>query len=188
MGSNLYVEPLLEEAAAAEKATPQERETARALRSPQRRREYLSWRAIVRRELGPVGIDYSREGAPLLTDRRNLHLSVSHCPGWVAVYISNTPCAVDIELKTRDFRKAIPRFLTADEHSLSDDPLWPGMVWCAKEALYKFARQPGLDLLRDLRIESYDPGKSEAKGRIKNGTPVRISVRCHGDLIVASVG
>ena len=65
-------------------------------------------------------------------------------------------CAVDIEPETRNFSRAVSRYLTPEEKSLSGDPFWPGIVWCAKEALYKYSGRRELDFRRDLRVEQVD--------------------------------
>ena len=72
--------------------------------------------------------------------------------------ISDRPCAVDIESETRRFTRAAAHFLTPAEAALGDDPRVAGVVWCAKETLYKLARRRGLDLLRDLAIIRIDFG------------------------------
>ena len=90
-----------------------------------RRREYLTWRAVVRRELGAdVRIAYDAAGAPVV-DRDGVYVGVSHCRGRVAVCLSDVPCAVDIEPETRDFSRAAPRYMSPSELALSGDPLLP---------------------------------------------------------------
>ena len=164
----LIVEPPLAFDEAAEWATDDERAIAGGF-APARAREYLAWRAVVRREIGRnAAIAYNAAGAPMLTNYP-LHLSVSHCRGGaadcrkpsdgsgrVAVTISDAPCAVDIEPITRNFRRAMPRYLSPAEQQLSDNPLFPAVAWCAKETLFKYAASTtgrSLDLLRDLHID-----------------------------------
>ena len=164
----LIVEPPLAFDEAAEWATDDERAIAGGF-APARAREYLAWRAIVRREIGrDAAIAYNAAGAPMLTNYP-LYLSVSLCreraadsrnpsdsSGRVAVAISDAPCAVDIEPITRNFRRAMPRYLSTAEQQLSDNPLFPAVAWCAKETLFKYAASTtgrSLDLLRDLHID-----------------------------------
>ncbi len=154
----LVAAPLsLEEAA--DRATPEERLTAGGF-APARACEYLSWRALVRRETGPdTVISYNAAGAPQLPGL-DLRLSVSHCRGRIAIALSDRPCALDIEELDRNYRRVLTHYLTPGEIRLSTDPRYPAIAWCTKETLYKFACQqtyPGakrLDLLRDLRIEA----------------------------------
>lgn len=155
MTPRLIVEPPMAEREAAAWTTLEERAAAAAF-APARRREFLAWRAVVRRELGrDVRIGYAATGAPQLPDGQ-AHISVSHCPGRVAVLLAGGRCAVDIEPAARNFERAAPRYLTPDERMLSADPAWLAVAWCAKEALYKYAGRPGLDLLRDLRLEEVE--------------------------------
>ena len=137
--AGLIIEAPWPEGEAAAWATAEERAAAAAFGSERRRREYLTWRALVRRELGrDVHIAYDAVGAPVLENRPE-HLSVSHCDGRVAVCLSLRRCAVDIEPVTRNFGRVLSRYMTPEEQALADDPLLPAAVWCAKETLYKYA-------------------------------------------------
>lgn len=211
MMRELVVRPLPDEREAAAWATREELAAAAAFRSAARRREYLGWRALARERLGrDAAIAYDAAGAPVVTNRAEVRLSVSHAAGWVALLLADAPCGVDIEPAARDFSRVAQRCLTDDERRLSASPLWPGVAWCAKEALYKLAGRRGLDLRRDLGLERADPavdplggvtadpavGAAGATdpaggavsgllaGRIVGGEPVRLAVRCDSGLIV----
>ena len=96
MTKGLFIEPPMTEAEAAARVTPGERAAAQEFLRERRRREFLTWRAVVRRELGDdVQIAYDEAGAPVIRGRE-VHIGVSHCPGRVAVCISDASCAVDI--------------------------------------------------------------------------------------------
>lgn len=167
--------------------TAEERAAAAAFASERRRAEFLTWRAVVRRELGrDVRIGYDELGAPRLGDC-DVHISVSHCAGRVAVCFSNGPCAVDIEPETRNFSRAASRYITTAERELSDDPLLPGIIWCAKEALYKYSGRGELDWLNDLRIERIDMEGGTLTGRIAGGEPVELSLRREEGYIIVCI-
>ena len=69
-----------------------------------------------------------------------------------------------------------------------EDPLLPAAVWCAKEALYKYARRPGLDLLHDLRVEAVDFAAGTVVGRIGGGEAIRLTLhRADGFITVYTV-
>ena len=153
---------------------------------PRRRAEYLTWRAVVYRELGAVPIGYDAAGAPVLTGS-DCCISVAHCADRIAVCISPKRCAVDIEPASRDFSRAESRYTTLSERALSDDPLWPGIVWCAKEALYKYSGRRELDFRKDLRIGSADLAAGRLTGRIENGEPVELSVRREDGFILVCI-
>ena len=167
----LIVEPPLPFDAAAVWATEEELATVRAF-APARAREYLAWRAIVRREIGrDAAIAYNAAGAPLVTNYP-YHIAVSHAPGRVAVAIAEAPCALDIERIDRNFGRILPRYLAPDEQALCNDPLFPAIAWCAKETLYKYAGVPGCDLRHDLRIDGIRfPAAEPAAGAWPDGLP-----------------
>lgn len=176
MTRTLISEPFLSVELAAEFVNAEEWATAAAFVSGRRRSEYLSWRAIVRRELGAdVRIGYDAIGAPIVEG--GPFISVAHCPGRVAVCISDRRCGVDVESERRNFSRVASRCMTPQELALSSDPLLPGVLWCAKETLYKYAGRVELDLLRDLSVESVDLDAGSLGARIENGALLQLSVR-----------
>ncbi|WP_418991004.1 4'-phosphopantetheinyl transferase family protein [Alistipes sp.] len=197
----LVVAPLMEEAEAAAWATAEERDEARRMGSERRRREWLTWRALVRCTLAGragcnltpaaaaarFGIAYDAAGAPIVSGCA-IHISVAHCPGRVVVCLSPQRCAVDIEPEARDFTAAADRFMTPAERALSDDPLLPCAVWCAKETLYKYAGRKGLDLLRDLHVDEVDLVAGTIRARIENGEPLRLGMRREAGFLVVFIG
>jgi phosphopantetheinyl transferase len=149
-----------------------------------RRREYLSWRAVVYRELGDVHIDYDACGAPILTDSPR-HISVSHSNEFVAVAISDKRCAIDIEPEGRNFTRATAKYLSADESRLLADPRLAGIVWCAKETLYKYAGIASLDFLHDMHITHIDLASGQIVGQIQDQPPLVMQVDfCRGLIVV----
>ena len=89
------------------------------------------------------------------------HIGVSHSHGYAAVILSAQPCAVDIEPADSDFSRAARRFISPQEQALQPcalpEVLFPALVWCAKEAVYKWVRISGLSLLHDIRITEIHP-------------------------------
>lgn len=181
MTNGLFIEPLMSEEQALQAATETERQIV-ALFASERRREYLTWRAMLRREIGPAEITYNAVGAPVVANRDKLCIGVSHGAGRVALCISDAPCAVDIERLDRYFDRISSRYLTPDEWALSTDPHFAAVVWCAKETLYKLSGEQGLDLLSDLHITAI--GKDWVEGRIKKREPLKLSFRYFDDAVV----
>ena len=92
--SRLLIEPPMTLAVAIAWTTLEERQHAGTFGSEHRRREFLTWRAIVRRELGrDIRIAYDEVGAPILPDGEAC-VSVAHCADRVAVCLSPNRCAV----------------------------------------------------------------------------------------------
>lgn len=94
-----------------------------------RQAETAAWQAIVRERLGNVEVKYNENGAPVLARSSGGYISVSHTRGWVAVVYSDSPCAVDIELKSRTISSAV-----ATRMNIEPDVA----AWCAFEARYKY--------------------------------------------------
>ena len=183
--ARLRVVPLLTVEQTAAWTTECEQREAAAFPSEERRREYLSWRAVVRQELGhEVEIAYNELGAPILVGRAE-HLAVSHGAGRVAVLIAERPCGVDIERWGRDFRRAVNRFLTDEERALASDEKFWAVAWCAKESLYKAAGESGLVIRDQLRILSYH--NDHLTAQIKDGEVVTLSVSDEEDYLLVSV-
>lgn len=182
----LIVEALPSEESLSERVTDADREAVAAFAAPRRRREYLAWRAIVYRELGPVKVEYAPCGAPRIAGCDDLHIGVSHGAGRVALCISDAPCAVDIEGLDRRFDSIASHYLTPEEERMGHDVAhFRAIAWAAKETLYKLSGRNGLRLLEDLRLTACGDGWIE--GRIKQADPVRMSVRVLPDAVVVWV-
>ncbi len=138
--------------------TPEDAASAVGFASPVRRLERLAWRAALR-EAGITGaVAYTTAGAPYL-EGSNTHISVSHCKSMVCVALSPRRCGVDIEPEGRDCSRAADRFVSDSERLLLEGlPNPEAAMWCAKEALYKYAGCDGLDFIRDIRITGREGG------------------------------
>ena len=147
--------------------TPQERIYAsERLTTGNRRKEWLAWHALLHETTPQAETGYDPNGAPVL--KSGEYIGVSHTKGYAAVIIAKTPCAVDIELCNRNFLKAAPKYLSPDERQrFGTEGDLPGKIWCAKETLYKWARIPETDFLRDIRIDSVDPVYGTLRGTIR---------------------
>ncbi len=150
--------------------TPAEQAHGDAITHPGRRAEWLAWHALLRRMLGEgVSADYDASGAPVLIGAPGC-ISVAHSRRLVALYHRAERCGIDIEALSRDFSRTADRFLSPAERSLArqlspsispslSSDSFPALAWCAKEAVYKYAGRPGLDLLRDIRLARLDPAE-----------------------------
>lgn len=147
--------------------TPRERIYAsERLTAGNRRKEWLAWHALLHETAPQAETDYDPDRAPVL--KSGGYIGVSHTKGYAAVIIAETPCAVDIELRNRNFLKAAPKYLSPDERQrFGTEGDLPGKIWCAKETLYKWARLPETDFLRDIRIDGVDPARGTLQGSIR---------------------
>ena len=182
MNSRLIVSPLLPEEESAGWATEDELAACSGF-APRRRREYLTWRAVVRRELGRgVVVTYAPNGAPQVDC--GVHIGISHSHNIVAVVIGDGPCAVDTEPAGRSFEQVRRRYLSVTEAALSDDERLPAAVWCAKETLYKLAGRPDTDFLRDIAVTAVDFAAGTVRGTIHGGAEVAMSIEFLDDNII----
>ncbi|MCD8073266.1 MAG: 4'-phosphopantetheinyl transferase superfamily protein, partial [Alistipes sp.] len=137
-------------------------------------------------------ITYDPHGAPLIGNAPGYHyVGFSHCRGAAAAIASAYPCAVDIEHLGRDFTRASAKFVSEAERKLlgAGHPLFFPALWCAKEAIYKLARIPGLDFIKDLEVTSADltaldhGGRGRLAARIGETGRVEVTVRVAGEFI-----
>lgn len=159
--------------------TAQDIASASRFQNERRRNEHLAWRRIVRRELGrEVVIDYDDTGAPCV-DTPNIYISIAHCPERVAVAIAEERIGVDIESRERNFLAAASRFMSKEERALCHDEDWAAMVWCTKEACYKYHGKRGIDLLDDIKIEYYNPTTRRIGVRFEDSSSVEVEISLH---------
>ena len=127
--------------------------------SQQRRNEWSTWRRTVREELGlNTSIWYDEVGAPHVKTKNGeeIHVSVSHSSSHVAIMFSKTHCGLDIEHCERNFERIKNKYLSSEEEQLASEERTKAVIWCAKEAIYKYAGCRKLDLRRDIVIIAAD--------------------------------
>lgn len=169
----LLVRRLMSEAEAARWVTEEELKMASSFASERRRREYLTWRAVLRQQLGgDLKIAYNEVGAPILPDREE-YISVSHARDRVVVMLSDKRVGVDIERLDRRFGRILSKYLTPREQALSSDNRFHAAAWCAKEAIYKWAGIEGLSF-EEVEICSFTANRLTA--RIRGGEEVELKI------------
>ncbi len=151
--------------------------------SERRRTEQFAWRLLLRSSLLKLGcdddvatadIDYDEVGAPYLVGcNTHIYIGVSHSISHAAVVVADHPCAVDIELCSRNFAKVQSRFLSQSEVELLSSYDQEGfalpLAWSTKEALYKLSNTNGLDFVDDITLLAIDSEACTITGRISRG-------------------
>jgi phosphopantetheinyl transferase len=187
MSSRLIVEVIQSEEILLALASPEDRVYVKQFGSAKRRCEVLTWRAMVRRELGDeVAISHDEYGAPQV-DTPNIYISISHSRDRVALHISDSPCAVDIEDTTRNFRNVSSKYLSRTEQLLAERYDLFAEMWCAKEALYKYYKKGVLDLVNDMVISDFLPQENILKARILDGETLEVRIKREGNLAIALI-
>ncbi len=124
-------------------------------------------------------LEHYDSGAPYLSGEQT-RISVTHTKGLLAVAtLPRTPeadlrtfaprTAMGIDAERRDRSQVLgirERFLSDAEMAMvaADDVVANITAWTAKEALYKAALTPGIDLRRDIRIQSLPVPMTVTKG------------------------
>jgi phosphopantetheinyl transferase len=108
-----------------------------------------------------VSAGYDAGGAPVLKNAPDAaaHISVSHSGPWVALYVRQRRCGLDIESLDRSFARVVSRYISPQESALQGtepDNRFHALMWSAKEAVYKYAGVRGLDFLERIRVKSID--------------------------------
>lgn len=125
-------------------------------------------------------IEYSPCGAPFIAGNQ-FRFGVSHTSDKAALILADTPCAIDIERADRDFSRVAARILTDKERKLAarcNKPNAAGLMWCAKETIYKLSASNGIDFRRDIAIERIDTSSHTIDGRLTADGRAR-TIRLH---------
>jgi phosphopantetheinyl transferase len=111
MTNKLLLSPLLSLEQCRELVSKTDWAAALEFVSQTRRQEFLTWRAVLYQWLGRVVDIAYKDGAPTAVGS-NINIGVSHTTDMVAVVVSQTPCAVDVERRDRDVSRVAERFFT----------------------------------------------------------------------------
>ena len=94
------------------------------------------------------------------------HFSISHCGDYAAAIVSNDQrVGVDIEITSKKAERIKNKFLTQNEQLIFSltprDPLVSGpglttLLWCAKESVYKWFGDGGVDFRKHIQLEGID--------------------------------
>lgn len=117
-------DPALALASLAARLPAADRDELRGIRGPERARSFVLSRLLLRQTLGAALGHPGRElrfgrasgGRLLALEAAPWHISLSHCPGLVAVIVATAPCGIDIE-PVRPFRvdRLARRYFAASE-------------------------------------------------------------------------
>lgn len=105
-------------------------------------------------ELGYAGLSvgYKTSGQPYLQESPELYLSVSHSKGWFAVMVGTVPVGVDIQIYSERLQAGQDYFRNDREIAFENDEQALHLIWCAKEAFYKWKEGEIADLKEDFSV------------------------------------
>jgi phosphopantetheinyl transferase len=102
-------------------------------------------------------LEHKSNGAPSILHSTYSNISISHSGSYFAIYLSNTPVGVDIQIFKDSLVKGLSYFVNQKEEStihLSENNLH--LIWAAKEAFYKKNSGEIEDLKNDVTIQKID--------------------------------
>lgn len=124
-----------------------------------RRLEWLASRVLISllAQCQP-NVEYSHTGQPFIRGLGH-RISISHTRGFAAVCLSTRALAgIDIEYPSPRISRLENRFVNPLENAFIPDTekrVYHGLIWCAKETLYKMAATPGLIFKEDLLVKPF---------------------------------
>ena len=144
-----------------------EQEEMSFISNEQRRKERLAVRLLLDHVLNKkIYLGYHENDHPFLQNEVG-HISISHTKRFACIiYHPTEHVGIDIENVTRDFSAVEKKVLSEYEIDYLDDKkrdLQLCLIWCAKEAIYKYACESGTDFAEQISIDEFTPHK---KGKL----------------------
>ena len=120
--------------------------------SDKRKKEQLTSRLLLKEILPNKTIVYNEFGGPELDNGQNI--SISHCGELVAVTISNEKTGLDIEKISEKPLRLASKFISK-KNLINLNKEKSTLIWCLKEAIYKWNQKGGVDFIKDIIITEF---------------------------------
>ncbi|MAU36907.1 MAG: hypothetical protein CMD14_05995 [Flavobacteriales bacterium] len=121
-------------------------------KTERRKKEILSTRLLLNKILPNTTILYNKYGAPCIENDN--FISISHSIKFVAIIISKFRVGIDIEKITKKPLRLSSKFIANSEHfPLSEEKAT--LIWCCKEAIYKWHQKRKINFITDIKILSF---------------------------------
>ena len=120
--------------------------------SEKRKKEHLASRLLVNEICPTKTIIYNEFGAPELNNGR--HISISHSKELVAVIISDKKTGLDIEEISEKSLRLASKFVS-EKNLIKLNKEKSTLIWCIKEAIYKWHQKGGVDFIKDIIIPEF---------------------------------
>ena len=114
-----------------------------------RKKEHLISRLMVNKVCENETIIYTEFGAPKINNGK--HLSISHSNELVAVVISDKKSGIDIEKISEKAFRIASKFIS-EKNLIKLNKEKATLIWCIKEAVYKWHQKGGVDFIKDIII------------------------------------
>jgi len=147
-----------------------------------RKKEWIASRLLLN-EINPnYSISYNEFGAPEL-DNGN-YISISHSKGLVAIIISQQQVGIDIEEISENAIRVSSKFVSENNlNSLNKEKAT--LIWCCKEAIYKWYQKGNIDFIADIKIHPFENmKKGEITAEFKNNQLILHYQKIHNHYLV----
>ena len=101
---------------------------------------------------GNLQINYKTNGQPFFEAKPELFVSISHSKGWFAVMVATKPVGIDIQVYSERLKAGQDYFRNDREVQFSEDETALHLMWCAKEAFYKWKEGEIADLKEEVSL------------------------------------
>jgi len=120
--------------------------------SKKRKKEHLISRLMLNKVCENGTIIYNEFGAPELDNGK--HLSISHSNELVTIIISDTKSGIDIEKISEKALRIASKFVS-EKNLIKLNKEKATLIWCLKEAIYKWHQKGGVDFIKDIIISKF---------------------------------
>lgn len=155
-----------------------------AITHPQKKREWLASRLLVKTLAEQFGIFYEgthkdEHGKAFLVNNDS-HISITHTADYVAAVINSySPVGIDMEKTDEKLRRTAKKYLSDTEFTDARDNLSSLCVyWCAKEALYKLYGKKKISFKDSIYIHAFFEAENQVYGILTDDDRI-INSRIH---------
>ena len=121
------------------------------LKNDKRKKEFLACRILLNIYNKDLKISYSENGSPNLNNHQ--YISISHSDDLVCIIISDKKVGMDIELISDKSLRLKEKFINSHHTKLNKEK--STLIWCIKEAIYKFHKIGNVDFIKDISVPEF---------------------------------
>tara|TARA_B100000902_G_scaffold365033_1_gene385611 strand:- start:71255 stop:71836 length:582 start_codon:yes stop_codon:yes gene_type:complete len=122
----------------------------------QRKKEFISTRLLLKEYNPSLEINYDKNGSPKLNSLEKI--SISHSNKFTAICVSNNNIGIDIE-EINDRNTRLSKKFVNSHHNIIDVESCT-LIWCIKEATYKYHMCGNVDFKKDIIVPKFKVANS----------------------------
>lgn len=139
----------------------------REITHPHKRLQHLAGRFVLQHLFPdfPVSLIKIADTKKPFLENEAYHFSISHCDDYAAAIVSTTErVGVDVEVPTAKIERIKNKFLNKEEMSMLENGASEleipnsklTLLWCCKEAVYKWWSYGGVDFSEKIRLQPFE--------------------------------